>query len=344
MLCLRRLILSRWRSNENPFPPLPAVRSALVRCIDAANRYPEFLPDQLRGLVASRVGVGADQVVLGAGVSGVVMQVLHALTAPGDRIVLSEPTFDGYPIFAQMARLRSVVVPIDKYGHQDLAGMAEAGVDARVVVICRPHNPTGTLAPVSDIEQFLERVSHDTVVLLDEAYIEFVAPKQRIDGPDLIGVFPMWWCCGPSPKPMGWPGCASAMGSGPRRWPASCGPCSCPSVSVIAARWRWRRLMTPKPNYANVFDGSPPSAIICDDGCGAGRLHHRLTCELRVPAVEGSAVARGLRRERAPRPLLPRRRRAHHHRQPRLHPSSTRRGREIGENDRVLTRLYPQVR
>jgi histidinol-phosphate aminotransferase len=176
--------------NENPFPPLPAVRSALVRSINAANRYPEFLPGQLRRLVASRVGVGDDQVVLGPGASGVVMQVLHAVTRPGNRIVMSQPTFDGYPIFAEMARLTSVTVPLDKYGHQDLEAMADAAADASIVVLCRPHNPTGTLEPIAHVERFLAQVPNDTVVLLDEAYVEFVAPSHRIDGPELIRRFP----------------------------------------------------------------------------------------------------------------------------------------------------------
>jgi histidinol-phosphate aminotransferase len=176
--------------NENPFPPLPAVRSALIRSIDVANRYPEFLPERLRGLIAGHIGVRDEQVVLGAGASGVVMQVLHAVTRPGDRIVFSEPTFDGYPILAQMARLASVTVPLDEHGHHDLEAMAEAAADARVVVLCRPHNPTGTLESVADVQRFLRRVPADTVVLLDEAYIEFVAPQHRIDGPNLIRQFP----------------------------------------------------------------------------------------------------------------------------------------------------------
>ena len=176
--------------NENPFPPLPAVRSALIRSIDVANRYPEFLPEQLRRLIAGHIGVCDEQVVLGAGASGVMMQILHAVTRPGDRIVLSQPTFDGYPIFAQMARLESVTVPLDERGHHDLEAMAEAAADAGVVVLCRPHNPTGTLEPVADVHRFLRRVPADTVVVLDEAYIEFVAPQHRIDGPDLIRRFP----------------------------------------------------------------------------------------------------------------------------------------------------------
>jgi histidinol-phosphate aminotransferase len=176
--------------NESPFPPLPAVRSALIHSIDAANRYPEFLPGRLRRMIADRVGVDAEQVVPGLGASGVAMQVLHAVTRPGDRIVLSQPTFDGYPIFAEMARLTAVTVPLNEHGHHDLPAMADAAVGAKVVVLCRPHNPTGTLEPVEAVEWFLTQVPRDVVVLLDEAYIEFVAPRHRIDGPDLIRRFP----------------------------------------------------------------------------------------------------------------------------------------------------------
>ncbi|MDT5010354.1 MAG: histidinol-phosphate aminotransferase [Mycobacterium sp.] len=176
--------------NENPFGPLPAVRAALIESIDAANRYPEFLPEQLRSLIAGRIGVRDEQVVLGAGATGVVMQVLHAVTAPGQRIVITSPTFDGYPIFARMARLTPLTVPLDKHGHHDLDAMAEAAADAKVVVLCRPHNPTGTLESAAEVMRFLRRVPRDTVVLLDEAYIEFVAPEHRIDGPALIKRFP----------------------------------------------------------------------------------------------------------------------------------------------------------
>jgi histidinol-phosphate aminotransferase len=103
---------------------------------------------------------------------------------------MASPTFDGYPIFARMARLISVTVPLDKHGHHDLDAMADAAADAKVVVLCRPHNPTGTLESAADVERFLRRVPPDTVVLLDEAYIEFVAPEHRIDGPALIKRFP----------------------------------------------------------------------------------------------------------------------------------------------------------
>jgi len=176
--------------NENPFAPLPTVRSALVAAIDSGNRYPEFLPERLRSMIADRVGVHDEQVVIGVGATGVIIQVLGAVTSPGDKMVMTSPTFDGYPIFAQMARLESVTVPLDAHGHHDLDAMADAAADARVVVVCRPHNPTGTVEPAADIDRFLQRVPRDTVVLLDEAYVEFLAPHHRIDAPSLVAQYP----------------------------------------------------------------------------------------------------------------------------------------------------------
>ncbi|HUH70837.1 MAG TPA: aminotransferase class I/II-fold pyridoxal phosphate-dependent enzyme [Mycobacterium sp.] len=176
--------------NENPFPPLPAVRSALIRSIDVANRYPEFLPERLRRVMAGHVGVRADQVVLGAGATGVITQALQALTSPGDTIVMASPTFDGYPILARMARLAPVTVPLDEHGHHDLDALADAAANARVVVVCRPHNPTGTLQSTAEIVNFLRRVPPATIVLLDEAYIEFAAAEHRIEALALIARFP----------------------------------------------------------------------------------------------------------------------------------------------------------
>jgi histidinol-phosphate aminotransferase len=175
--------------NENPFPPLPMVRSALIRSIDAANRYPEFLPERLRCFIAHHIGVYGEQVALGAGATGVVMQVLRAMTNPGDTIVMATPTFDGYPICAQIAGLRSVAIPLDEHGHHNLDAFAEAAAHARVVVLCRPHNPTGTLESAAEVMRLLRRIPSDTIVLLDEAYIEFVAAAHRMDTGALIACF-----------------------------------------------------------------------------------------------------------------------------------------------------------
>ncbi|KUI35752.1 histidinol-phosphate transaminase [Mycobacterium sp. GA-2829] len=176
--------------NENPFPPLPAVRTAMIESIQAANRYPEFLPESLRHLIANHIGVPDEQVVVGAGATGVLVQVMHAFTTPGDRIVLPVPTFEGYTIASAMTRLDVVKVPLLLDGHHDLDAMADAAADARLVVICRPHNPTGTVETLAALEAFLRRLSEDTIVVLDEAYVEFVAPQWRIDAIGLIERYP----------------------------------------------------------------------------------------------------------------------------------------------------------
>ena len=103
---------------------------------------------------------------------------------------MASPTFDGYPIIAKMARLDVLAVPLGKDGHNDLDGLADAAGAARVVVVCRPHNPTGTLEPTAELVRFLRRVPRDTIVLLDEAYIEFTAPEHRIDLSALVASFP----------------------------------------------------------------------------------------------------------------------------------------------------------
>jgi histidinol-phosphate aminotransferase len=176
--------------NEYPFPPLPGVRAALIESIDAANRYPEFLPEGLRRLIAEHIGVPEEQVILGAGATGVTLQVLHAVTKPGERIVLANPTFEGHRIVAEMTKLVPVTVPLRTDGYQDLRAMADAASDADVVVVCRPHNPTGTVESVFAIEEFLARIPSDTVVIIDEAYVEFVAPNHRIDSVALVHRYP----------------------------------------------------------------------------------------------------------------------------------------------------------
>ncbi|HEX5143873.1 MAG TPA: aminotransferase class I/II-fold pyridoxal phosphate-dependent enzyme [Mycobacterium sp.] len=176
--------------NENPYPPLPTVQSAIVASLHAANRYPEFLPERLRAVIATHIGVPEEQVILGAGATGVLMQVLQAITDRGDRIVIADPTFEGYPIVAAMNRLELVRIPLTASGHHDLAEMVAAGQTARVVVLCRPHNPTGTIEPGYAVEALLNSLPTDTVVVLDEAYVEFVAPSARINSPALVQRFP----------------------------------------------------------------------------------------------------------------------------------------------------------
>jgi histidinol-phosphate aminotransferase len=146
------------------------------------NRYPEFLPEQLPRIIGERVGVGPDRVVVGPGATGVAMQVMQAFIGPDEEMVFGTPTFDGYPIMARIAGVRTSTVALDGLGRQDLWAMVRAiGPRTRVVVVCRPHNPTGTLISAGELRAFLSAVPRRVVVVLDEAYVEFLHPADTVD-------------------------------------------------------------------------------------------------------------------------------------------------------------------
>lgn len=155
-----------------------AVNAALTQ----ANRYPEFLPRQLPKLIAGHLGIHPEQVVVGSGATGAAMQIIRALAAPGSELVTAVPTFDGYPIMAEMARLTLVPVPLDNAGGYDLRATHRAfTARTALVVLCRPHNPTGTVIPAAELIAFLELIPSHTTVVLDEAYGEFLAPADYLD-------------------------------------------------------------------------------------------------------------------------------------------------------------------
>ncbi|WP_067539742.1 pyridoxal phosphate-dependent aminotransferase [Nocardia crassostreae] len=181
----------RLQLNENPYGPPPSVRAALARALASANRYPEFLPQRLPRLIAERLGLAPERVVVGAGATGVIMHIVLEFGSGGAHVVMATPTFDGYPILTAMAGGHPVAVPLTGDGRQDLAAMARA-VDerTRLVVLCSPHNPTGTLVAPAELEAFLRRVPASVPVVLDEAYVDFVLGAERADVAALLDRFP----------------------------------------------------------------------------------------------------------------------------------------------------------
>lgn len=177
--------------SENPFPPLPSVLIALNQVMAQANRYPEFLPRRLPQLIAGQVGADTSQVIVGQGATGVALQIMQAVLQPGDSMVFAAPTFDGYPIMADIVGVRQITVGLDPHGQQDLHALAAAvGPGTGLVVLCRPHNPTGTVVEAAALQEFLQQIPPQTVVLLDEAYIEFVAPADLVDTAALLARHP----------------------------------------------------------------------------------------------------------------------------------------------------------
>lgn len=176
--------------SENPFPPLPSVRSAIDEAMARANRYPEFLPQRLAQIIASRIDVDQSQVIVGAGATGVAMQITDSVTRRGDEMIYATPTFDGYTIICRILGAKPVAVPLDALGRQDLSAIAAAQTSQTgVIVICRPHNPTGTLVEPCELEDFLSRISRHVTVILDEAYVEFLDNEDAIDARAIVAKY-----------------------------------------------------------------------------------------------------------------------------------------------------------
>ncbi|GGL02903.1 histidinol-phosphate transaminase [Mangrovihabitans endophyticus] len=169
-------------SNEVPYGPLPGVPEAVAEAVAAAHRYPDMGVLALRDKLADRYGVAADRIVTGCG-SVALAEILAKTTClPGDEILYSWRSFEAYPIVTAGVGAASVRVPnTPGHGH-DLRAMADAITErTRLAFVCNPNNPTGTAVRAADIDRFLDAVPSDVLVVLDEAYREFVTDAEVPD-------------------------------------------------------------------------------------------------------------------------------------------------------------------
>ncbi|HJK60358.1 MAG TPA: histidinol-phosphate transaminase, partial [Methanocorpusculum sp.] len=157
-------------SNENPYPPSPAVLKAAEAALAAANRYPD--PKAEEFVAALRRYVYDHPVVTsGLGMDGVIETVIRTLVSPGDKIVVSTPTFSVYGLDAAAASARLVNVPRAADFSVDVDAFIAEAADAKLSFLCTPNNPTGTVTGTADIERILSEISG--VLFLDNAYVEF---------------------------------------------------------------------------------------------------------------------------------------------------------------------------
>jgi histidinol-phosphate aminotransferase len=161
-------------SNENPFGPSPLAIAAMHQTISSLHFYPDGNAFYLKQKLAAKLGVEPANLILGNGSNEIIEFVSHALLAPGADVVVSQFCFAIYPIVAKMFGANLVIVPAKKYGH-DLPAMLRAITPrTRIVFVANPNNPTGTLAPREDVIQFVNDVPDDVLLVMDEAYIEFL--------------------------------------------------------------------------------------------------------------------------------------------------------------------------
>ncbi|WP_433605789.1 aminotransferase class I/II-fold pyridoxal phosphate-dependent enzyme [Dactylosporangium sp. CA-139114] len=168
--------------NESPFPPMPAVLDAVREAAARLQRYPDFRSAELVAALAKHLDVPDGELVLGPGSAGLTQLLIQALDPTRDEIVHPALSFEGYPLMAANLRNRSVAVPLAGLTH-DLDAMAAAVTGrTRCVLLCNPNNPTGAALSHAEITDFLARIPHDVVVIIDEAYREYVTAGDYADG------------------------------------------------------------------------------------------------------------------------------------------------------------------
>ncbi|MDY0908150.1 histidinol-phosphate transaminase [Microbacterium sp. CFBP9034] len=169
-------------SNENPFDPLPGVVEAL-HAATAVNRYPDASAARLRERLAARFGVGTDSIHVGAGSVSILAQLVQATASPGDEVIYAWRSFEAYPWLAVVAGATAVHVPLTEDARHDLPAMAAAITDrTRAIIVCSPNNPTGPIVTQAEFDAFVVQVPSDVLVVLDEAYAEFVTDPAAVDG------------------------------------------------------------------------------------------------------------------------------------------------------------------
>lgn len=178
-------------SNENPLPPLPSVLEALAQAGGSIHRYPDMYATDLVEKLAERHGVTPAEVVVGGGSVAVLAHLLQAYAGPGDEVLFAWRSFEAYPILTLLAGATPATVPLDADARHDLPAMAAAITDrTKVVMVCSPNNPTGPTIHTDEFVAFMAAVPSHVVVVLDEAYLEYVTDAATVQGQDMIGRWP----------------------------------------------------------------------------------------------------------------------------------------------------------
>lgn len=177
-------------SNENPYPPLEQVRQVGAAALRDANRYPDMAATALVAAIARYHGVGAGNVCVSTGSSAVLIHALSAVCAPGSEVVYAWRSFESYPIAVPTVGAKSVRVPLTPDARHDLPAMARAITErTAAVILCSPNNPTGPAIRAGELQAFLEAVPERVLVILDEAYLDFVTDPESRSGIEFLDRF-----------------------------------------------------------------------------------------------------------------------------------------------------------
>ena len=172
-------------SNETTQGPLPSVQAKILEAAAGVNRYPDILATELVAALASELKVAPENVAAGNGSVALCQEVVQITCGPGDEVVFAWRSFEAYPIITRVAGATPVQVPLDTNHVHDLDAMLAAITDrTRVVFVCNPNNPSGTVVRRSKLEHFLDAVPAHVLVVLDEAYFEYARENPEGDYTD----------------------------------------------------------------------------------------------------------------------------------------------------------------
>jgi histidinol-phosphate aminotransferase len=170
-------------SNENPYPPLPGVLAATAEACSQLNRYPDMANSAVTAAVAERLGVDQTRLAFGAGSVAVLYSLLQAVCEPGDEVIFAWRSFEAYPIAVQLTGATPVPIPLGPGAVHDLSAMRAAVTEAtRTILLRTPNNPTGPALHHDAVIDFVDSLPDDILIVLDEAYVEFVTDPQAMRG------------------------------------------------------------------------------------------------------------------------------------------------------------------
>lgn len=173
-------------SNENPFGASEQAKQAIIQEVNNASIYPDGAARALTDAVAAHLGVEREQLIFGAGSDEVILMICRAYLVPGDEIVIADQTFPQYKHNAEIEGAVTVEIPLKDGVHDLDAMLAAVNERTKIVWICNPNNPTGTIVGADELEQFVASVPAHVMVVLDEAYCEYVTDPNFRDGLELV--------------------------------------------------------------------------------------------------------------------------------------------------------------
>ena len=166
------------RSNENPYGPSPLARAAMQKSINNSNRYGWNLSDELIALIATKNNVSNQNILLGAGSTEILDLVLQYTALQKGNFILAETTFNYWTFPSEKLGLKKITVPLTADKKHDLTAMLKAiDSDTKMIYICNPNNPTGTICDYEQLVSFVKEASKKAIVFVDEAYLDFTKEK-----------------------------------------------------------------------------------------------------------------------------------------------------------------------